>query len=446
MDIKGKTSFYIFLNSSDRSSYSAENSNTRFVNLLGETIHLPSSQGWCVALKSLTCSNTLQPNRQEQKSAGLIKVKTNLIQPTLGQEKILAVCTREVPNAIRDRLIHFEPKNKSFFPISGDLLSAIDITLVDIEDRQLQFTLAAPTLVVLEFRKMSDKSEFTIRVNSQDDKEGSGTDFEVELPPMLSHNPNQKWNVSLSSMIYDGKFDPIPLTEEEKTITVQFLDMVEGDAKVKNIDVQLPLTNTGEGTTMENNGEFAKNVKLALKKIEFTKEQANLDTNQLGLDESKSQLFHTMLFNPETEMFKFAVKKPTNIYIPYRLAVMLGSTKEPNADGKVFYALPINELFNFEEPVRFNIWVPTFLLLYCNFIEYSHIGSALAPILKIIPIHLNREEREFNTYESPSPELHRVTYSQLTNLKFKLKTVDGRDAPFNSKKGTTVLTLKFTKQ
>lgn len=445
MSAKRESPFYIYLNSSDLNSYSSTNSNTFFVNLLGETIHLPSSQDWCVALKSLTCSNTLEIDTEE-KSAGLIKVKTSLIQPTFGQERVLAVCTRERPDNQQQRLVHFEPENKSFYPLSTDLLSLIDITLTDIEDNQLKFALGAPTLIVLEFRRMTDKSEFTIRVNSQDDKGGSAADFGVQLPPMLSHDPNQKWSVSLSSLIYDGKFDSIPLSDHEKKITVKYLNTTQSVPSITSLDIYVPLTNTREGRNFTKNIELAKIFQLSLSKALYEDESKQMEVKNAGYEEDGLQLFNTILFNPETEIFKFATRMPTTLIIPYRLAIMLGSTRTPDENGNIVYELSTGQLFSFEEPMKFNIWIPTFLLLYCNFIEYSHIGNALAPVLKTIPIHLNKDEKEFKTYESVSQELHRVSFSQLSNLKFKLKTVDGRDAPFNSGNATVVLTLKFVKQ
>lgn len=446
MDTSLNSPFYVYLDSSDQPSYTTKNSNTQFTNILAQTLHLPSAQGWCVALKSLICGNTQQGKKEGPDNFGFIKVHTNLIQPLYGQEKVLAVCTREEPDYIGERLINFEPRNRNFYPLQSDLVSSIDIVLTTVTDRQLAFTLGNPTQVVLEFRRMPAKKEFTIRVNSRDDVGGTPASFGTRLPPMLSHDPTQKWNVSLTNMIFSGRFDKFPLTDDEKKISVKYFNTSYEDTLEVEQTVSVQILDT-----INSNKQLSVAFGIALKKFTYqTPEENQMSIKYQGRyppppSEGK-HLFRFTIFNKDRGTYKYESKFLTHLKIPYRLAVMMGSTMQPTSEGMVVYRIQPDSLFGFEEPMKYNVWIPNFLMLYCNFIESSPIGNVLAPILKTIPIIIKTEEDEYRTYESVTDEPHRVTFSQLSNLKFLLKTVDGREAPFVGNLPTTILTLKFTKE
>ena len=71
-----------------------------------------------------------------------------------------------------------------------------------------------------------------------------------------------------------------------------------------------------------------------------------------------------------------------------------------NEHGKVSFQVEPGITRKLPQPMHFNIWVPNFMLVYANFIEYSSIGHIAAPVLKVIPLELVTSEKLYRFYES----------------------------------------------
>ena len=109
------------------------------------------------------------------------------------------------------------------------LLSQIDITLQDYKNHTLLLTFGQPTIVVLEFKKMRKRKEFILRVESTKDPFGTPGDFQVDLPPGMSLDPHRKWDVALTSMIYNGSFAKFP--SETKNVQQYFTVEIDRDTR-----------------------------------------------------------------------------------------------------------------------------------------------------------------------------------------------------------------------
>ena len=134
----------------------------------------------------------------------------------------------------------------------------------------------------------------------------------------------------------------------------------------------------------------------------------------------------------------------TKLWIPVAWATMLGCGKAPEYNAsEVLIELEKGEEYSFDQPLNFNIWTPNFMIVYANFIEYSSIGHVSAPVLKVVPLELSVDSEFYRLYESRSEELHRVTHSQLNNVRFQLRKIDGTPLEFLNKLQNVILTLKF---
>jgi len=326
------------------------------------------------------------------------------------------------------RLIKFEPRNKEYFPLRSSLISEIDITLTDIEDNILKLQYGQPTLVVLNFKKMK-RNEYIIRVDSQEDTDGKASAFTAALPPMLGVNPDQKWKVCMNSMIYNGEFEQLfPITQPKDGAIAFHCHPPDDPLDERRDTTPLPYRR------FTSNLDLLKTFTDALSACMY-----------VGPDgTSKWHLFYNIRRHATTRRFTFKVAYPSKLYLPYVWAAMMGSTKAPNEYGQVHYKFDENEVVTFDQPLNYNMWVPTYMMLYTNCIDYSNMGSMFqVPILKAIPLELADSDSYYRFYEPPTEEWHHVTYSQLTSLKFWLTQSDGQPIRFVNEHQRIILSLKF---
>ena len=550
---------YVYLSSSDSSDYFDGNTTSEFTNVLPRSLRFPLGEKWRVAVHSVHCSNDVVSNVE----VDYIKVRTDIIQPTVASENVLCVFPKKPFNVDEGRALSFEPYNKEFFPLSNEFIDRITIRLSNSKSSvPLKFTFGQPSLVVLEFKMFPRKTnEFIVRVDSSLDVEGSASDFRAELPGSITRDPTKKWSVALNSILYEGAFQQaLPrgafagyehhlldvlydtrftttyggretrsagvidnelsrsrgrrVENEDEAMdsdtggagssgasnpsagdggsdgagaTAGVSDVLDGASESVTIDtnavpkniqavpaVPSPPLNTPVEEDVDTNeisksilmemledAMHQKRVKKMLPTLEF---ESNLDLfTQFRamlisiVDEPTrdgtppAQIFLGVRINAQTNLITFRTKYKTILKITYTLAVMLGMKKDPDENGMVSIVSGPDEDISFDEPINYNAWVPHFIMVYANCIEYTPIGSVTVPVLRVIPIGLPSEnsakkEEPFQFYEPRTLEPHRVMYSQLTNLEFKLRTIDGRPVQFKNKKHKVILSLKFIQE
>ena len=156
--------FYVYLVSSDFTS-SKLNTPSHFINTLQTPRNLPVSENWQVALHGLYASN-ITKSRDEH----LVQIDCSIILPKYDTGRTIGICTRPKQNSKEGRLICHEPVKKEFFPLRNQVITEIEIKLCNRKNIALDFVLVQPTLVILEFKKMSkDEKEYIIRVDSKQD-------------------------------------------------------------------------------------------------------------------------------------------------------------------------------------------------------------------------------------------------------------------------------------
>ena len=415
-------SIFVYAVSSSGDIY--KNTLVFFKNTLQTPLACPPNENWHVAVHGLYANNATSVSDEY-----FVKISSSIIQPKFGSGNVLAVCSRPKPDVRTGRVIVFEPRNKEFFPLKSPFVSDIDIKLTNRNDELLTLNYGQPTLVILEFKRIEMyEREYIIRVDSQADPEGSATRFKTDLPPMISLDPTRKWNVTLSSIMYNGEFEQImPYTHpSQKIIYVEYLDDAVNEMKYAKIE--LPF----------------KRFKTRLEV--FTAFQDVLNQVQYeGPSKVPFRLFKKLRMTPVTHKIKFEVAHATKLHFPAAWAGILGSTKAPGKGNRVHYTVQPGWEFEFEQSVNHNIWIPTYMLLYANFIDYTNIGSDVSvPVLKTIPLTHSESAAYYRHYEPPNPEFHRVRYSQLSNLEFWLSQSDGRPVQFVNPDHRVVLSLKFS--
>ena len=439
-----KPFFYLYLSSGDINPYSQNNTPTNFTTPLATPLNLPRGKGWRVAISQLSISNNIEG------ASNFIKVKTSLIQPEFNQEKTLAVLTKG-SGLRQDPFCHFEPTKREFYNLGTSHLANIDITLTDADDQQLIVPFSQPTLVILEFRRMKD-SEFIIRFDSAKDSKGNGANFAGKIPSTVSSNPNQKWEVSLNSLIHTGDFKQIPPFEGDTVMFLTRFDCkrereVEAEFDINDVPEEgsepLPkkkkileyetceVYSKMKGRRIKNNISLFRRVEKVLNQIRFKDDDM----------ESSQQLFRYVRL--ASNKLTFEVQRTCSMSIPFGWAMVLGSGRAPGEDGNVIYTFESGKLHEFEKPINYKAWLPHYMLLYANFIEYSPFGSYFVPILRAIPIHFGSDKKTYYFYETTKDEFHPVTFSQIQDVQFRLHTIDGRSIEFTYPDARVILSLKF---
>lgn len=403
--------FYVYLDSSANTVEFESNSTTKFSITLGQALNLPLQENWCVSLSSLSCSNYFS-----QREERLVKVHLSILQPEFTYDNVLSVLPRPTN---KSSTVFYEPRNKEYFPLNQTLISKIEVRLTDLNNRQLSLSYGQPTVLVLEFQKMTGKQEYIVRVDNSQFLETSAQ-FECLVPPMISFNPNQQWKVSLNSIIYNGTFKQVPPYSGYNAI--RFITKEARSQKPIEYRFVLPLK-----PEFTSNVELWNNMKRVFEKVS---------------DGTFSAFRYVR--NLDGKLAFESYQKGT-LFIPYSWAVIIGSTRAPlKGTNEVQYNLRAEEPFRFEGRMSYKAWLPNFMLLYADFIEYTAIGHVQAPIMKMIPLfHDDDDTRDYRGYEPKNDEFHKITFSQLQRLRFELRSINGDFIHFEDNDSKIVMSLKF---
>ena len=402
-------------------------------------------------------------------SLEILKVKSDVINPTFTQNKTLSIVSRKPFNTEQGRLAYFEPLVKEYYPVRSTHINNISVWLTDRKDRPIGLRYGQPTIVVLKFQKMPVKNRsFIVRVQSSDDPSGTSSDFQANLPPGLSANPEQKWSVSLNSILYKGKFvqniynaNPVlylkswqetDSVEEEQASDEPDTEevLIENDLNASRTEEQKVEKKTEEVEEVEKervtfvseipltHSHFNRNSELFRHfKQSLAKHKATLPNG------SSAKVFRRVRLTPASGKIIVGTILETELNISWSWAVMLGIKKSPDAYGLVVLKFKPYQEYEFDMPMNYNVWTPNSIFLYANFIDYSPIGHVEAPILKIIPILEEGGTNTYHLFESQTEERHSVVFSQLSNLRFQLRRVDGERVEFEKQfPSDVILSLK----
>lgn len=447
--MKQASPFYVYLTSSASTDFYTNNTLTSFTNNLTAPLTFPQNEEWNVAVHSIFSSNIVL-----DEDSKFVKVVTDIINPVYSHNQALAITTRPRTDYSEGRLLSYEPVNKEYFALNGSHISQISISFTTENGTPLKLTVGQPTLVILEFKRMERKKQFVVRVDSSQDPTGSAVNFQASLPPMLSLDPRQRWAVTLNSIIYNGEFKNILPSNTSNYIEVEMPDPASAlgaSSTPKSIIKRVPLI----WDTLDSQQDLFNKIKLVLNKFAQDRNgrlltgNANVRTaNQIaanqppsGLDEN---IFDNIRNDPENGILKMTCKARKGfLKIPYAWGVLLGARKEPTADGFIHYKMNKDQLIKMEQPMNYNAWVPNFMMVYASFVDHNSLGHISAPILRTIPLTLSPHPEYYRTYEPKMEEYHTVTYSQLANLQFHLRQINGEYIQFKNEDQTVIISLKF---
>jgi hypothetical protein len=217
---KDDDQFFVYLLSGASLRLAPQNTLTKFRNYLADEIKLKKSENWYVALQSLFMSNVSEPNTDKNK---VIKVECPQIHQRIGEKPVLSIHSRT--SAGSEHI--YEAKVKQYFRLESELISYLDVNICNVDNSLLDLVSDQPTVIVLEFKKMSPRrSIHTLRVSNDDYDTNmyrdmnTSTNFRVQIPtefsPKRIYN-NPPWELALTSITYEPKFlQAAPKTDNKK--------------------------------------------------------------------------------------------------------------------------------------------------------------------------------------------------------------------------------------
>ena len=414
--------FYVTVVSGEPAPDGSPNTISRFVNEPGEELYFPGDENWHVALHQIQATNY-----PVDKDLRLLKVRSNPIAPHFSQQDILAIIPRYTADVARNRLISVEPENKEYFPIRSEFISEIRTELVDAYGSIIEFQTGQPTIIVLEFLKMSGPPSYIVRVESQLDPEGSASDFSAAIPQAMNLDPTQKWTVSVNSVSYTGAFQQTPDTQQQMYMKMKFKYQENGP--LEETVVSLPQI------TYKSNADLLEAFIAIMAKLTYETPTGNRAN------------FSSVRQNYVSGRIIFKAKLDSQLLIPIIWAHILGCAGTPDENGYVTFETNSMQSMEFAYPMNCNAWIPNSMLIYSNFVEYSPVGSVLAPVLKVVPLEEIPAHRQYYRYEPANDEQHPIIFSQLDNLRFQVRRVDGRKIEFDENTfPNIIISMKFSQQ
>jgi hypothetical protein len=220
--------FFIHL-VSNANHLSEENTLDKFVNHFPFPLQLPEREKWGVALHALYMPNSPAfPPVENVKFKDLIHarqlagqnsiaVHCKELSPRIGERQPLSIHTRRLYQTKRlNSTLHvYEPRKKQFFRIEASYIQRLTIELTTLKGKSLKIAPSQPTILILEFKKMSGETYSTIIKNSGEGYEwfdfNTRTNFRLSLPAELSPSSagNTQWEVALASLTYEPYFDQL---------------------------------------------------------------------------------------------------------------------------------------------------------------------------------------------------------------------------------------------
>lgn len=423
---------YVTALSNDFASGNEANTAGFFTNRLGEELYFPGRENWHVAVHHVQFSNFFP-----ETNLRILKIKTDLAISAYCPDGIFTIIPKKNADSNIQRIVNHQPENKEFFPLRSEAISTISIQVLDADNRQLLFPTGQPSVVIFEFRRMPNKNSHIVRVESRLDPAGNASDFEASPPSLLALDPAKKWKVALSSLSYTGSFvQNIPLEGDPH------LEMIYKSESGEKESLRVKL---GDGqTTFPNNMILYDQFNAGLEQLKIP----DLIPQTIARTSPQNEIisnFRDVRLNPLNNRIAISSRKACLLRIPFGWALMLGCDGNPDEYGYVEVGFKTLSTVQFKNPVNCNVWIPNSMLVYTNFIEFSPVGSILAPLLRTIPLEKLPNGGQYSLFEPKDEEEHPVIFSQLTSLRFQIRRVDGQPIKFTTHfPSNIIISLKFT--
>jgi len=434
MSIISSGSFFIHLFSNADLDRHPDNTLTHFINTLARPITIPANERWMVALHSFACHNRVSNH------TGIIRVKCDQLYDKSNTGKILGLHAR-LGHRLNNQN-YWEPKHKEWFAFVGNSLDSLEISILDERGNQLQLARGQPTRVQLEVRKMMPTfSDIVLRVSSKRTQRhptnrasAFKVDFPLELSAYFSQSP---WVISLTSMTFNPNFR-LPGGKETSNIWSKMrIGTYRDNMHEEILTLDIPMIVDSESVDSL---------------VDYTEALFEL-LRRTYPDKHAFKGLHILYDGSNNRMKIFntvSTRYNLTIYLPIDLCALLGFVQMPKTGywRALSYPNTHSSITGAIAPLPYiQPVVPESLLIYTNFTLPMLAGTGESSILKILPFHKesNQESEYYTTIESRRLEFHEICQSDLSNLEFTIRKIDGNEVGL-SPESEVILTLLLRKK
>ena len=353
----------------------------------------------------------------------VVKVVSNNISPQIFNNSYSNDMVVFCPDfKTHDDYYFHEFESKQYVPLLNSSLTDIEVKLCDENNNQLQLLSGVPSILKLNIRRMSEKSNFHVRLTSAVSKEfqdNKSYHFRVKLPTVLSLS--KSWNVALTSISYPNTFKTFLPDKNSRGILLVQENPKKRGIKIISDEVHTIVTLVQELVEFFSSNDFGE-VKLDSNnrlKLIFKKEcivaMSNHLLRVLGCD-------YPLNLNDNA----------TKIIVNSRNPILrLGK----NEDGTENYILQFNL------PINLDALQPNYMIAYTNFIESSIIGGIYSKILRVIPV--SNQEKGYIISDFKHKEFIALQNTEISEIEIVLRSHDGEYVYFGTNEDL-ILNLEFS--
>jgi len=349
----------------------------------------------------------LQFNNNPVFLPNLIKIKCNNIKSQLfnnSHSKDIEVIKPDFKDHTTHRFHFHEFENPIYYPLLNTCLRDLTFELTDENNTRLTLSENLPTLLQLNFKRMSSHSKsFSIRLTPKiDDGNNQVNKFTNVLPSIL--NLNENWRVGLKEITFPSSIKSLP--SDENYLIINLLDT---NLKIKP---------------------------LSEHKCKILNDKFNSETLIKYLNE-KTAMLNILTFSMTNNSLHVISTTNCEISFSYNLAKFLNISipnDESIEDKPEFIKMILKRNDNVKIGNRINwlIFRPAYLMIYSDLVKPTLISSEYTEILRIVPVKREEKDIEYQSIEFKNVEFREIANNFINVIKIEIRTHSGELVQFNS--------------
>ena len=338
---------------------------------------------------------------------------------------------------------YFEAERKEYFNLNNVALRGLTVQLVDENDYQLGLLTGQPTFIKVKFKKMDADGTIPLRLSSNDSNDlfpsNISSNFRTQLSPLIDFG-SSKWGVALTTIHYPAEVDVSALINaNDFWIEFEFTDSI--------------LNVGGDGKTFQK--KVTRQLRISVPQYVINSISKLIKYLNKECSEQVGEGTFKLFYNKTTKRVERVSNVNLVVKMSVNLAYVLGQssfTKEETQNTYIHQIFMKNvhvsfgdEATNLSNEPDLNKLIPHTMLLYCDFVKPTIIGSIYAQILKLIPIAKKEKNTSYISYEAKHLDFIPVNKRTLSTIHLSLKHVGGGDMHFIPKTTPIMISLLFKK-
>jgi hypothetical protein len=306
------------------------------------------------------------------------------------------------------------PRKREFVCCNLQLEQHVTLSLVDEDGERLRLTEGQPTVVRLCIKGKMESRAFNVRISSLDRMvRGPLHSLKANLtetPLDLDGRHARDWEMCLTSILYP----PLNCAPPRSFVRVTRFPQGSSDPAWESVE---PV------------GSFTTDEELAFRVNWILAAATNGRVELSFLADVRGRMLAYTAKDMDGDSFVIAVSG--------ELAYIMGlSTRLSDEDAEVTVTRDTVGPVAVGWTVDLNRLRPQSMLLYCDAVKPSVVGSVMMPVLKLVPVMPveGGEEAAYTQYKCEHLDFVTLQSNMLSELNFELRGLDGRKIAFESEK------------